>query len=473
MASSSDPFRNVRFGEPEKPCKAGGLIRAFKRICGWSGGKASPQERAEAPPRRETQFEPIVFAPALLKVENVELGAEAEAYLASLPNGERGAKARKALEGETGRRGRALTIDEAKEALAMDGSGGPEETIVRRDTLLTIMFGTRKQEFEGKEILTRRESINVFYYRMDDFQKVRAVLRGKGEEECTRAKGEDREKALGEMEGMLNLVAAKERMDAFRLIAEIVVKMGETLCSKEICGRISFIRMNLEGAKENRISVLEEFAAFVREHGVRPSGRKMDSLVPRAEERQMRAWIGNLPEGIRAAAEAVLEVRRPKSFQEFTQMLEEEKNDEVERRLFVGEQVLGRWTTTKKEFAMLDDNVARNVAYYCINDILKVTSLADGIADEESREAAKKEALETILKVAKRMPARRRMEAPALVAKLAGILMDPQKPKPREWIVGVWLVELGAYMMEPDKERAYKKLTRLCVTGNPMEVVEG
>jgi hypothetical protein len=271
----------------------------------------------------------------------------------------------------------------------------------------------------------------------------------------------------------LGLVAEKERMDAFRLIAEIVLKMGETLCSKEVCGRISFIRMNVEGAEGNRISALEEFAAFVREHGVRPSGRKMDSLVPRAEERQMRAWIGNLPEGIRAAAQAVLDVRRPKSFQEFIRMLEEEKNDEAERRLFVGEQVLGRWTATRKEFAMLDDPVARNVAYYCIADILKVTSLADCIADEEAREAAKKEALEALLKVAKRMPEGRRMEAPALVANLARMLLDPQKPRPRQWIVGGWLVELGAYLMEPDRERAYKKLTGLCIIGNPMKVVEG
>ncbi|MCX6768421.1 MAG: hypothetical protein NTY83_01080 [Candidatus Micrarchaeota archaeon] len=453
--------------------KERGLKRFTTALCRIFRRKGTEQKEEPRREIRETQFEPIVFAPAALKVENVGLGAEAEAYLASLPNGERGAKARKALENETGRRRKALTIDETKEALAMDGSGGSGETIARRDTLFTIMFGNRKEEFIGKEILMRRESINVFYYRMDDFQKVRCVLRGKGEQECLRAKGEDREKALGEMERILNLVAAKERMDAFRLIAEIVVKMGGTLCSKEVCGRISFIRMNVEGAEGNRISALEEFAAFVKEHGVRPSVRNLQSLTPRSEERRMREWIWNRPEGIRAAAEAVLEVRRPKSFQEFIQMLEEETNDEVERRLFVGEQVLGRWTTTRKEFAMLDDHVARNVAYYCIKDILKVTSLADCIADEEAREAAKKEALETILKVAKRMPGGRRMEAPALVAKLAGILMDPQKPRSRQWIVGVWLLELRAYMMEPDKERAYKKLTRLCVTGNPMEVVEG
>lgn len=472
MASTTDPFRNVRFEEPVKePCREGKFWRALRWLRGNT--ETSVQESVNAPQRRETQFEPIVFAPAVPKVENVGLGAEAEAYLASLPNGERGAKARKALEAETGRMGRALNIDEAKEALARDESGGPEETIARRDTLITIMFGTRKQEFEGKEILTRRESINVFYYRIEDFQKVRQVLRGKGEQEGLRAKGEDREKALGEMERILSLVAEKERMDAFRLIAEIVLKMGETIGSKEACGRISFIRMNVEGAKGGRMPALEEFAAFVKEHGVRPSGRNLESLRSRSEERAMREWIMNRPEGIRAAAEAVLEVRRPKSLQEFIQMLEEEKNDEAERRLFVGEQVLGRWTTTRKEFAVLDDPVARNVAYYCINDILQVTSLADCIADEETREAAKKEALEIILKVAKRMPAGRRMEAPGLVANLARMLLDPQKPRPKQWIVGGWLVELRAYMMEPDKERAYKKLAGLCIIGNPMKVVEG
>ena len=478
MKRHSDPFRNVCFVEPE-PAGNRGLGKRFTTalrrmfLKGNGGENASPQEAQ--PPRQETQFEPIVFAPVAqdapkaAPVERMGLGAEAEAYLASLPNGERGAKARNALEAETRRRRRALTIDEAKEALVMDGEGGAEEARNRRHALFAIMFGSRKEEFDKRETLTRSETLNVFYYRLEDFLRIKDVLMGKGEKDSIRAKGEDRERALVEMERMINSVAPQDRMEAFRLIAEIVVKMGEeALCSKEACERIGQCRANLELEKGDRMAALEEFAAFVKEHGVKPSGRKMDSLIPRAEEKLIRHWVDSRPSGPRNAAEAVMGNGKAKSFQALMEMLEEDPVEAEEKRLYAGGRVLGR-DLGPGDLGCLKEALARNIAYYCVEDVLAVTSLADSMESEEAREAAKKAALEIILQVSKRLPGGKKMEGPAMTAALVRMLVEQNRPK--QWIIGVWLGELGAYVMEPDRERACRKLTGLCIIGNPMKVV--
>jgi len=161
---------------------------------------------------------------------------------------------------------------------------------------------------------------------------------------------------------------------------------------------------------------------------------------------------------------------RPGSLDALKLTLEMDPNEQEEKRLFVGESVLGR-EIGSDEFRALSEMVPGNISYYCINEILRVTSIADVIKDDEKRERAKMDAVDALVSLAKRMPEGRRMDAPGLVADLAKILLE--EGRPAQWVVTGWLAELAAYLMEPNKERAFNKLMRLKLKGVPMEVLNG
>lgn len=458
MAARSDGFRNVRFAMPEE--RKEGLCSRLRRIFRGRREEGEKEAPAKACP------EPfIICEPEVAACKGV-LGPEAEGLLALLPNADIGKRARDALAAAAERAGRGLSADEAREALLGDGNAG--EVAARRGELLQLAFGKKKFFYEGRQVFSGKEMVNTSYFCMAHYIRMAGAMGmppdGK-ESEPVRAKAGDREKVLVKLEEALGKFRAGERLDAFMLFSDIAVGMRKALCSKEVCERIVKCCENLE-AEEGRMGALRDIADFVRRGGARPSGRSMRSGIPRAEEERINEWLGKRPEGVRKVAKAAMERGKPEGMNGFMVALETDPEEKTEKMLFVGEQVLGRWTNAKEDFGVLGDLVSRNVAYYCVEDLLRVTSLADGLQDAE---AVKGEAVRCVLAIAKRMPEGRRMQAPAIVADLAGILVEQKRPK--QWILTDWLAELRAYVMEPDKERAYNKLTRLRIMANPMEII--
>ena len=480
MAGSSDGFRNVRFAEPEEKAGICSRIRdGFRKVL----GRRSAGTVEEAP---RQQAEPFVIGEPMLAVNEAAAPVEAkpneevEKFLASLGNGDVGIKARRAVLAMRGRLGRELAVEEAKEAALRDEVAGAEEMLNRRITIFRMAFMDKFEKYMKGELLTKAESVNAFYLGLPSFSRIIATMGVSGalkkgeepEDEPSRAKCEDRKVALGAIEEMLGMAEPKDRLEALAVIAGIAEKIKADLVrqghpySKEVCSKVCIYCENMKAVDKSKMEALRDIAAFVDGHEIIPSGKKIDSGVPRAEERKIREWLEGRPEEIRKIAEAIMEREKPGGLEGFMLMLEVDPSEGMEKRLFVGEQVLARWTNTQEEFKVLEDVVARNVAYYCINDLLRVTSLADGL---ENAEQVKQDAVESVLAVAKRMPEGRRMEVPAIIAELVRMLIEGRRHK--QWIVTDWLMELRSYMMEPDRERAYNKLARLRVISNPMEII--
>lgn len=341
----------------------------------------------------------------------------------------------------------------------------------KRGSLLYMAFKNKRFEFSERGVLSDREMVELMYSNIQDFQRLMDAMgmdKARPEEERLRAKSEDRENAIADVEGIVRGVRFGERTEALALIAGMAERMRKSLCSKEVCARIGVCRTNLDGAGGDRMAMLREIAAFLEENGAKPSGKNMRSEVPRAEAREMDRWLEGRPDCAREMAEGVRANGKPESLGAFMRMLEEDPGEPGEKRLYVGERVLGR-DLGSDEFRILSERVPGNVAYYCINDILRATSIADAIGDEEKRNRAKMDAVDAIMSVVKRMPEGRGMDAPRIVADLAKMLLD--EGRPAQWIVTGWLAELTAYMIEPDRERAFNKLLRLKVKGVPMEVL--
>ncbi|MEW5997035.1 MAG: hypothetical protein AB1657_05605 [Candidatus Micrarchaeota archaeon] len=443
MGSPSDPFRNVRFAEPEgrtgnrKPGAGNPRRGLWRRIFGSGEGRADA---------------PIVFG----EPSFAEGNGDGRAFLDALPEGEMKKAAFAAVRRRYGER--VPSLAEVKEALVEDCDEA--ECRRRREIVFMFAFRGRRDEFLGRGTLADREAINAFYFGMADFQRIIGVMLRADEEEAVRAKGEDREKALLKIGAMLRLAGLAEGLEALGLVADIVGKMGETLGSKEVCMRMEALRRNME-AMGGGLAALRASAGFIKERGVRPSGKKMDSLVPRAESRRMNVLVGSMPGGVAADAAAIMVRGKPKSCEEFMRMLEEDGGDAEKRRRAVLGAVFPEGIISASEPEIMDDNIARDVAYFCIADILRVTSLADGI--KAGRAEIKRDALEMVLRIAKRMPGGARMEAPGLIAGAVEKLVDGGKPK--AWIVTAWLEELNAHMLIPDKNAAMNRLAWVC--GNP------
>lgn len=478
MAGSSDALRGVRFqtATVEKPERRSWRER-LRSVFG--------RRRKEG---AEKALEPIVFeapkaaggnaraqaAAALIVFEEPEVqeneGEKVHAFTESLCRGNGDITERVERAAENAKKGGMLTLKGMKEALALDDSG-EAETQARRAIVFTYAFGRRNDTFLPEENLTRRQTINVLYFGRNVFKRIigamglecddkkvaHAELAGEA------ARGEDRMKALLAIESMLGTLEPHERFDALGLIAAIAVKARNDLegsghpYSRQVCAGVEAICANLAGEEGGRMDALRKIAEWTMEHTMKPMARKEGPAATRAEEARMTEWVEGLDEGSKGAARSILGSRRPASFPEFMRMLEEDE-EKGTRDVFVVEEVCGEGHWGKVHF--LEDKVARNVAFYCIGDITKITALAEG--------EAKKSVLETVLWVAKRVPEGKRMEVPRIIALLAEKL--GKDARSAEWITSIWLGGLAAYMNEPDKETAYHKLTALGVSGDPMRV---
>ena len=375
------------------------------------------------------------------------------------------------LSGFFGRRETAVELEPF--AIVPTAAAKPVADGEKRAALLYMAFKNKRSEFSDRGVLSEGEMVELLYSNIQNFERLMDAMgmdKKRPEEEGLRAKSEDREKAIAEGEGIIRTVKFGEREEAFALIVWMAEKMKENLCSKEVCVRVGMYRANLEAAEGDKMAMLREIVAFLNEHGAKPSGKNMRSGVPRAEAKEMDGWLAGKPESVRRMAEQVRARARPESLDALKLTLEMDPNEQEEKRLFVGENVLGR-EIGSDEFRALSEMVPGNISYYCINEILRVTSIADVIKDDEKRERAKMDAVDALVSVAKRMPDGKRMEAPGLVADLAKILLE--EGRPAQWVVTGWLAELAAYLMEPDKERAFNKLMRLKLKGVPMEVLNG
>jgi|GEM_PF-5231444 len=435
---SSDPFRNVRFEEPVG-------VAGNREL---EAGSRKPGILGRIFGRRR---EPVEAGLVVFRARR----NEARKFLESLPDGRMKEVAFAIVRGRWGEK--VPSLEEVKEALIEDKG---DELRIRRDLILALAFGSRKQEFDERGVIRDSEAVNAFYFGIGDFNRINCVLRRK-EEEAVRAKGEDREKALAEIGNMLGMIARKDRLDALGLVAEIVEEMGKNLCSKEVCWRMEGIRANIETTGD-KLAALREIAEFVKENGARPSGRNIKSYIPRAEGRKIDIMLAAMPGKIAADAAAVMERGKPRSCKEFVRMLEEDEGDGEKRKQAVLGAIFPKGIISGLVPEILDEKVARNIAYFCIADIVKATSLADGFNGQ-----IKRNALETILRIAKRLPEGARMEVPRIIAKAMENLVGQGRPK--AWIVTDWLAELNNYMLIPDKNIAWNKIVWICT--DPMKIL--
>jgi len=481
MAGSSDALRGVRFqtATAKKPEERG--CRKWCKPWTWFRrgarnkeepepvfeAQAIPAEKPAAPaPRQETAPAPFIIA----EPENPAIVS----FMESLPNGGIREYAKAAVRKACG--DRVPTLEEAKKALVCDAGNG-EMMQNRRASLFALAFPGRQNEMMKPGALENSETINVFYYRNDLFEKMMTLLIGHGEDGRVRAKSEDRMAMLQAMEKLLLAMPHAERIDAFVLMVEIAIKMKKTLGTKEICIRLKGIFGIMAGEEGDKPTMLREMHEKVMKCGVRPSGADMNSGVPRADREEASRWIAGRPQGSVMNAAALLWARnKPQSYSEFMRMLEEDASDTENRRLHVLEEAVGEWTgreCCEYQPSKIAERcvLSWNVGYFCIMDIKEVTDLAKGMKNEEE---VRLDVLHKILWIARRMPPGRRTEAPGLVASAVRKLVagDEElglKPQHREWVVTDWLNELLAHINERDSEIMYKRLG--WVPLYPMKVV--
>jgi hypothetical protein len=361
----------------------------------------------------------------------------------------------------------AYTLEEARAALVCDeGNGGPDMEN-RRGMLFALAFGNCEGNggIMGTGALSRNETVNVFYYRIDRFTELATMLRRREKEPGLRSKYGDRLSMLQAIEKLLFRIPLWDRIGAFMLVADIAAKMGETLCTKEVCRRMEAVLGTMANDDEaDKMGMLRRMHKTLMGMGVRPSGVDMRSGVPRAERDEAERWIRARPEGgVRKAAEAAWK-RKPASKLEFMKMLEDERADVENRRLHVleeavGEDAVGAWVIYRVSEVPEMAALAWNIGYFCIYPIKSVVDLAEGMENEAE---VRLRALDTILWVARRMPPGRRMEAPGLVASAVQRLSEPDEQMGRrkftpEEILGYWLEGLRSYM-NPNPEIACNQL---------------
>lgn len=463
VMAGKDAWRNVRFGQPEEDAVGrrgfcGRMGAGIKKLfCGARGKKPAVE---------------MVFAEPEAATNPVSNGAIS--FLNSLPNNGVRAEAWEAVRRAHGERMPPLV--EVKETVVCDRGKGDWDIHRRRDILFAICFGRRNPHMDKEGLLGSHESVNVLYFRVDLFSRMMDALMKRGEEEGLRSKGEDRLGVLRAVEGMLNAMPPKDRMEAFGRIVEIAEKMVETLCTKEACARLVKFMANLEGAEGSVLAALNEMHGMVMKAGVRPSGKEMHSGIPRAEYRKANGWIAGRPQGAMEAAGTVWAKKKPRSYEEFMRMLEECEEDMENKRLHVLEEAVGEWCVGAcRGYEPAEAGGMRvaawNVGYFCISEIKFVASFAEGM---EGEERIRLEALDTILWVARRMPPGRRMEAPGMIARAVEKLASPDegigiRAKPKQWIITAWMEELRSYMNEPRAEVAFSKLSWLA--NDPMKVL--
>lgn len=501
MGGEKGGWRGVRFEvaeEEPKPEKRGFLSRLFGRkgkkrngFGGRAGGGAKPAEAVGQ------EMEPIVLFPQEAEPKRIEraapvlaeLGAEAERFLGSFPNGPRKERAVAAVEFVRKAGNAVVSVDDAVEAIVGYGEGldGP------RGALFTIAFEARTRNFIGKPILDSAETVNVLFGAMGHFYRIINVIKKTEKEEGNgeRARGEDRVDALQGIEKVLFSVPPKDRFEALGAIAEIAEGMGRRMCSKDVCRKLAAMPSMMAGrdAMAGLEAVRRAFMAKEAEkRGALPGTSKMRCVTAKEAEEAVRGknaqnaeflkanqWIASRMAGAAEIAVLVWNNGRPSSMVEFMWMLERHCGDEDaerEKRHFVMEEAADDCGGPAR-FRMVDgpegncmaEKAAWNVAYFCLPEVCAVASLAQGVEGEEE---LRRGALRTIVNVALRMPEGRRMEAPGLVLKGVEALLAAGRP--RQWVVSDWIAELGGCIAANGGEDAYTRLVWL--SDNPMKIFE-